>query len=206
MNINPSTDIDRYFENIINTYENRIQKIQTAFQSSEKITESTHTLYDSIHNSLNDLKNQRNQLNTKLCETLAKNGSLRKKDYNILMSGILNSLEEKEKETETRFLHFLEVQKQNAQLLKSSLLAIQNLASEHSTEKIGHLKEQLTEISQQQEKAKESVIESFTHFQNLHNQITTQLEKLLEKGNSIIIKDLKNVKEQITKVINPSAN
>ncbi len=202
MNSNPKIDIDRFFENIITSYEDRIQKIQTAFQSSEKITESTHNLFDIVHNSLSDLKKERDQLNSRLCETLAKNGSLRKKDYNTMMSDILAALDEKEKEAAREFLSFIEAQKETAQSLKNSLLSINDITSKDINEKISIIKEQLSQISQQQEIRKETVMKTFSDFQQLHNRMTGCLETLLEKGDKIQIKDIKNVKNQITNIIN----
>ncbi len=202
MNSNPKIDIDRFFENIITSYEDRIQKIQTAFQSSEKITESTHNLFDNVHNSLNDLKKERDQLNSTLCETLAKNGSLRKKDYNTMMSDILGALDEKEKEAARQFLSFIEAQKETAQSLKNSLLGINDITSADISEKISIIKEQLSQISQQQEIRKETVMKTFSDFQQLHNRMTGCLETLLEKGDKIQIKDIKSVKNQITNIIN----
>ena len=96
MSSRPELNIDVFFDDIINSYETRIQKIQTAFQSSENITESSHSLFDNVHNSLTGLRKERDMLNSRLCETLAKKGSLRKKDYNTMMSGILGVLDERE--------------------------------------------------------------------------------------------------------------
>jgi len=206
MNTQPELNIDGFFDNIITSYESRIQKIQTAFQSSENITESSHSLFDNVHQSLTDLKKERDLLNTKLCETLAKNGSLRKKDYNTMMSGILGILDEKEKEAQIQFLNFIEAQKETAQSLKNSLLGIKDIGSLDASEKINLLKNQLTEISAQQEENKEKVMKTFVDFQNLHNQMTEHLEELLEKGENILIQDLKRVKNQINKAINPSDN
>ena len=100
-------NIDVFIDDIIHSYETRIQKIQTAFQSSETITESSHSLFDNVHSSLNELRKERDLLNSKLCETVAKNGSLRKKDYHTMMSGILYALDEKEREAESQFLIFI---------------------------------------------------------------------------------------------------
>ena len=98
MSIHTSINVDAFLENIMTSYESRIHKIQTAFQSSETITESSHNLFENVHQSLTDLKNNPTVLNEKLCETLAKNSSLRKKDYNLMMAGILDAVDEKEKE------------------------------------------------------------------------------------------------------------
>ena len=151
MSTQPDINIDGFFENIITSYENRIQKIQTAFQSSENITESSLSLFDNVLQSLNELKKERDLLNSKLCETLAKNGSLRKKDYNAMMSGILCTLDEKERLAETQFLAFIEDQKETAQSIKNSLLGIKDITSPDASEKIVIVKEQLSQISKIQE-------------------------------------------------------
>jgi F0F1-type ATP synthase membrane subunit b/b' len=202
MNAQPDLNIDGFFDNIISSYETRIQKIQTAFQSSENITESSHSLFDNVHNSLNDLKKERDLLNSRLCETLAKNGSLRKKDYNTMMSGILSALDEKEREAQNQFLNFIEDQKKTAQSLKNSLLGIKDITSPDASEKIAIIKKQLSQISELQEQRKETVMKTFTDFQQMHNKMMECLENLLEKGDQILIQDIKKVKEQIIREIN----
>lgn len=199
----PELNIDGFFDNIISSYETRIQKIQTAFQSSENITESSHFLFDNVQSSLNDLRKERDVLNSKLCETLAKNGSLRKKDYNTMMSGILCALDEKEKEAESQFLVFIEAQKETAQSLKNSLLGIKDIGSQDASEKIAIIKEQLSQISKLQEMRKETVMKTFMDFQQMHNRMMECLKNLLEKGDHILIQDIKKVKDQIIKEINP---
>lgn len=202
MNTQPELNIDRFFDNIISSYETRIQKIQTAFQSSENITESSHSLFDNVQSSLNDLRKERNLLNAKLCETLAKNGSLRKKDYNTMMSGILCALDEKEKEAEAQFLSFIEAQKETAQALKTSLLGIKDITSPDVTQKINMVKVQLSRISELQETRKEIVMKSFSDFQKLHNRMIGSLNDLLSKGNQIHIHDIKKIKNQLIKELN----
>ncbi len=202
MNTRPAVNIDGFFVNIITSYESRIHKIQTAFQSSENITESSHFLFDNVHHSLNELKRERDILNSRLCENLAKNGSLRKKDYNTMMSGILGLLDEKEKEAETQFLNFIEAQKATAQSLKNSLLGIKDITSQDNCEKISIIKEQLSRISKLQEIRKESVMKTFLDFQKMHNKMMACLESLLEKGDHILVKDIKQVKNQIINEMN----
>ena len=202
MSTQPDINIDGFFENIITSYENRIQKIQTAFQSSENITESSLSLFDNVHHSLNELKKERDELNSKLCETLAKNGSLRKKDYNAIMSGILCTLDEKERIAENQFLTFIEDQKETAQSIKNSLLGIKDITSPDASEKIVIVKEQLSQISKIQEKRKETVMKTFMDFQQMHNKMMECLESVLEKGDHIEVKDIKKIKDQIIKDLN----
>ncbi|MDA3817423.1 MAG: hypothetical protein PF486_08600 [Prolixibacteraceae bacterium] len=206
MNTQPELNIDDFLNNIIASYESRIQKIQSAFQSSENITESSHFLFDNVHSSLNELRKEREILNSRLSETLAKNGSLRKKDYNTMMSGILSALDEKEKEAETQFLNFIEAQKETAQSLKESLLGIKDITSPDVNEKIKLIKEQLSQISKLQEVRKETVMKSFSDFQTLHNRMIESLNNLLKKGDQILIHDIKKIKDQLTKEINLYSN
>lgn len=206
MKTQPELNIDGFFDNIITSYETRVQKIQTAFQSSENITESSYSLFDNVQNSLSDLKKERDNLNIRLCENLAKNGSVRKKDYNTMMSGILGALNEKEREAERQFLNFLEAQKETAQSLKNSLLGIKDITSQDTNGKITIIKEQLSQISKKQEKRKEMVMKTFTDFQQMHNRVMECLETLLEKGNHIMIQDIKKVIDQIKKSIKSNKN
>ena len=193
---------DGFFDNIITSYETRIQKIQTAFQSTENITESSHSLFDNVHNSINELKKERDVLNSKLCENLAKNGSVRKKDYNTIMSGILAVLNEKEKEAEKQFLNYIEAQKETAQTLKNSLLGIKDITAEDTNDKIITIKKQLSQISTTQEEEKEMVMKTFTDFQQMHNEMMSFLESLLKKGDQITIQDIKKI-IKYNKINNP---
>ena len=202
MNTQAELNIEGFFDNIISSYESRIQKIQTAFQSSEGITESSHFLFDNVQSSLNNLRKERDLLNSRLCETLAKNGSLRKKDYNTMMSGILSALDEKEKEAETQFINFIEAQKETANSLKSSLLIINDITASDVAEKINQIKIQLSRISELQETRKKTVMKSFHDFQILHNRMIESLNNLLNKGSQIQVNDIKKIKEQLTKYLN----
>lgn len=203
MTTRPELNIDVFFDQIISSYETRIQKIQTAFQSSETISESSHSLFDNVHNSLNDLKKEREVLNTRLCEILAKNGSLRKKDYNSMMSGILGTLDEKEREAEKQFMNFIEAQKETAQELKNSLLGIKDISTQDAKEKIIVVKEQLSHISKLQELRKETALKTFLDFQQMHNKMIDCLKNLLEKGDQIMVQDIKSIKDKIIKEIIP---
>ncbi len=119
-----------------------------------------------------------------------------------MMSGIIQVMEEKEKEAESQFLGFIEAQKETAQSLKNSLLGIKDITSQDTSEKISDIKKQLTQISRLQEQRKESVIKTFLGFQEMHNRIMACLENLLEKGDLILAKDIKKVKEQIIQDFN----
>jgi len=197
MNVRTELNIDGFFNNVLSSYESRVQKIQTAFQSSETLTESSNSLFDNVHTSLRNLRMERDSLNSRLCETVARNVSLRKKDYNAIMSGILNMLDEKEKEAESQFLFFIETQKETARSLKNCLLMIKDITAQDTKEKISIIKKEISQISEQQEIRKESVINTFIEFQQMHNRIMECFENLLKKGEHILVHDIKAIKEQV---------
>jgi hypothetical protein len=186
---------------VINSYRDRIRKIQTAFQSSENITESTHLIFANVQNSLNTLKKEREILNSKLSQAMAKNGSLRIKDYNLMMRDVLNLFNEKELDTEKQFFYFIEELKEATQSLKNRLLDIKDADYQHTSEKITTIKAQASHITELQGSRKEKVIKSFTDFQQMHNRVILNLEDLLKKGDSVSVKDIKFVKNKIIREI-----
>lgn len=202
MNASPKLDIDSIFENIISSYQDRIQKIQTAFQSSESITETSYSLFDNVQASLDELKKDRDLINYQLCETLAKNGSVRKKDYNTMMSGILEMLDKNEKEAEMLFISFIESQKETAQSLKNSLLGLKDIDPGETSKKIESIKDELSQILKLQEMRKDTVMKTFIEFRSLHKKVMDYLQNLLEKGSQIKAKDIKSIQHKLLSELN----
>ena len=186
-------------EDIGDSEDIRIKKIQNAFQSSENIKESCHFLVDSVEHSLEYLKERRNDVSSKLCEALAKKESLRKKDYNIIMSDIYSLLDEKERNAKNHFIAFIEDQKEFTQSLKNIIVNISDYCAADSPDKNVLLKEELAQIAEIQEKRKETGIKILTDFQEMHKEVMVYLESLLEKGDNISIRDIKNAKYIISK-------
>ena len=200
MDIREEIDVESVVsEDISDSEDIRIKKIQNAFQSSENIKESCHFLIDSVEHSLEYLKERRNDVNSKLCEALAKKESLRKKDYNIIMSDIYSLLDEKERNAKKHFIAFIEDQKEFTQSLKNIIVNISDYCAADSPDKNALLKEELAQIAEIQEKRKETVIKILTDFQEMHKKVMAYLESLLEKGDNISIRDIKNAKYIISK-------
>jgi hypothetical protein len=177
----------------------RIQKIQNAFQCSENIKESCHFLIDNIEHSLDYLKERRTDVSLKLCEVLAKKESLRKKDYNAIMSDIYILLDEKEDNAKNQFIAFIEDQKKFTQSLKNIILNISDYSTVDSADKNELLKKELFQIAEIQEKRKEAVMKILTDFQEIHKKVMEYFESLLEKGDNISIRDIKNAKYIISR-------
>jgi len=195
----PSTqtnDID-FIETLLTSFEARIQKIGTLFSTSESVNESSYALMNDFQHSLQELRKERTQLNTMLRENLAKNGSLRKNDYDILMDDIFLLLDEKEKEAEDQFYRYIEDQKAMARLLRQGILEIKNTEQNNNKEKIEEFKLELETILKAQQHRKECAIAKFREFQNINKKITHNFQQFLNQDVQVFCKDIKNVKKHL---------
>jgi hypothetical protein len=193
-NQNNSND---FIETLLTSFEDRIQKIESVFSTSESVTESSHALMNDFQHSLQELREERTQLNTMLRENMAKNGSLRKNDYDILMGDIFILLDEKEKEAEDQFNKYVEDQKAMVRFLRQGILEIKNTEQNDHKEKIEAFKLGLETILKAQQQRKEHAISKFLEFQDIHKKIITNFQQLLDQNVSLLCKDIKKVKKHL---------
>jgi hypothetical protein len=191
---NNTTD---FIETLLTSFEDRIQKIEKVFNTSESVTESSHALMNDFQHSLQELHNERTQLNTMLRENMAKKGSLRKNDYDLLMGDIFIRLDEKEKEAENQFNEYVEDQKEMAHFLRHGILEIKNTEPNEHIEKIEAFKLGLENILKTQQNRKERAITKFMEFQQLHKKITCNFQQLIDQDVSLLCKDIKKVKKHL---------
>ncbi len=175
----------------------RIAKVQKAFESSENIHESCYCLIKNVEESLESLKGCRNEISSRLCETLAKNESMRKKDFNIIMDDIYGILAEKEKNAWSDFIEYVEDQKEFTGSMKNIILNIQDYMQKEDSGKSDLLKRELMQVAALQEERKNSVTKKLTDFQNMHRRVMKYLESLLTLGHDIKIKDIRFAKTMI---------
>jgi len=191
-----NTNID-FIETLLTSFESRIQKIETVFATSDAVNESSHALMNDFQLSMKELKNERTQLNDLLRENMAKSGSLRKNDYDILMDDIFILLDEKEKEAESHFYLYIEDQKAMVRFIRQGILDIKNTGNNNNTEKITAFKLNLETILKNQQNRKEGAINKLFEFQNIHKKLTTNFQQLLNQDVHIFCKDIKNIKKHL---------
>ena len=119
-----------------------------------------------------------------------------------MMSDILSAIDEKEKEAENQFLNFIGAQTQTANLLKTCLLDIKDANTTDSNDKIAFIKDQLSQISLEQEKSKQTVIKTFMDFQQMHSQLMECLENMLDISDILLIQEIKKMRKLILNGIN----
>jgi hypothetical protein len=183
-----------FIEDVINSYETQIKNIEALFSTSEAVNDSSHRLFDNLNRSIIELSEERLQLNSKLRDSLAKNGSLRKNDYDTLMDEIFQVLKNLENEAKSSFIGYLEDQKAMVKLVRKNILALKNKEKQTQKELIREFKKELEQIMLAQQRGKELVITNFIRFQNMHNKLTLHFKQLIGKQKNVNSKDVKELK------------
>lgn len=197
METGPASNVNDFIETLISSYESRIKSIETVFNQSDAITESSFGLLKDFSNSLKAYKAERDTINSNLRENLSKNGSLRKKDYNRMMEDVLGKLDEKEMAVEKYFNQFIEDQKAMTQSLKNGILDVKNNLQSNNTQRINNFRAELASISQALEEKKEMVVSHFLDYQKIHQKTIDEFKMLLNKGERIFVREVKEVHQNL---------
>ncbi len=161
---------------IISSYESRVESVTA-------ITEITNEM-------LEDFKNKRNEMASKLRETLANGESLRRKDFDNMMKAIVSQGEERENLIKEMLKNFLHEHQQMAASLRENLSNGRPIRTEEFRSMIEGIR------TGQLEKKKEvrTLLENYRKEQQI---LADELRKLLSKGESLRIKDFKDMLQSI---------
>lgn len=165
-------DMKRVAEEIVSSYQSRISTVAT--------------IIDNTHQILDDFKIKRNEISNQLKETLAKEESLRKKDFDSMMQEILFHQDGREKEVRDLLKTFFEEQKEVAEIIKKSLTGAEKI-------RIDDFKKMLQDIQAKQRARENEVSVMLKEFQTEYKEMAESLRSLLDKREAIRIKDFKDV-------------
>ena len=171
-------------EEIVTSYETRIQSIGSIF-------DTTHQLLEGFHDSFLDTKKVRETLNAELRENLAKNESLRRKDFDNMMQDILSTQDEREKEVRNLLKGYLNEQKEMVHTLRDNLAKVTDGLAKGEAGRVKEFQGMIKEILAKQDERKEEVISKLKEFQKVQQEMAKGLKELLAKGRELQIKDLK---------------
>ena len=169
-------EMKKIAENIVSSYQARICDVAA--------------IIDNTHQVLEDFKRQRREMSDQLKETLAKEESLRKKDFDNMMGNILSHQDEREKQVKELLKTFFEEQKEIAEIIKNNL-------SEGQKVRINDFKKMLQDIQAKQKTRENEVSVMLKEFQEGYKETAESLRSLLNKGEAIRIKDFKEIVKNI---------
>jgi len=157
-------------EAIINSYDIKVKSVTSLIrQAREKI----HNCY-----------NEQNLLGDKLKEVLSKNQNLRKKDFNFMMEKVQNLQSFREKEISKILDDFCREEED----MVAALRKIFKGKKSSPLKDFNNLKEKMLKRPMDGEKRVSLILKKFHRD---HEELTAAIRKLLEKGDSVRIKDLK---------------
>ena len=169
-------DMKRIAEDLVFSYQSRISTVSTIIENTNQLLE--------------DFKTRRNEMSNHLKETLAKEESLRKKDFDKMMNNILSHQDEREKEVKDLLKTFFEEQKEIAEVIKKNLAKGEKV-------RIDDFKKMLQDI-QARQKARENEVKTvLMEFQKEYKEMAESLRSLLNKGEAVRIKDFKEMVKNI---------
>ncbi len=151
---------------------------QNLISSYDSQVDAIGAIIDNTYQVLDDFKDKRVILSHTLKETLASGQSLRKKDFDGMMKGILLNQQEKEKEVKQSLKKFMEEQKRRAGELKDAL----------TKGEVEGMRKAQTGI----EKGVAEVKGLLKEYDEQQKELAEELRKLLTKGKDLKIRDLKD--------------
>jgi len=179
-----ATEKENVLENIISSYEARIQSVEAFF-------ETTGQIFQGFQESLLSTRQEREKINNQLRENLAQNGSLRKKDFDRMMSVISSHLDESEQEVRGLSQKYLREQTKLVQQLREGLRNFKDALTEGHAQKVKELQIVIKEILSRQDESKIEVTSKLKEFQQGQQQTSEMLKDLLAKGEKLRIRDFK---------------
>ena len=171
-------------EDIVSSYEARIQSIGAIFDNTQQILEG-------FQDSFLDAKQEREKNNAELRESLAKNESLRKKDFDNMMQDILSTQDEREKEVRNLLKGYLNEQKKLAQTLRDNLAKVKDALARGEAGRVKEFQGIIKEILAKQDERKDEVTSKLKEFQKEQEEMAKRLKELLAKGRELRIRDLR---------------
>jgi len=176
--------MEHIVNNIFSSYEARIQTMGEIF-------DTTHQLLKSFQESFLDTKQEREKINAALRENLAKNGSLRRKDFDNMMQGILSTQDEREKEVRNLLNSYLNEQREMAQALRERLERFKDSLARGEALRLKEFQSLIKEILAKQDERKDEVTSRLKEFQKEQEVSAKRLKELLAKGRELRIRDFK---------------
>ena len=187
-----AVDTQNIVGDIISSYETRIQGVEALFQT-------THQILQGFQDSVLDTRQEQERINDQLRESLAQNGSLRKKDFDRMMSVISSHQDQEEQEARNLSKSYLNEQTNFVQELRESLRNFTEALAGGEVQRVKEFHSLITEIFARQEQRKNEVVSKLKEFQKEQQETAKMLRNLLAKGRELRIRDLKSMLAEFQK-------
>lgn len=179
-----SSNVQHAVEEIISSYEERLQSISI-------IIDNTQTVLGEFQESISNTKQEREKLKIELRDTLARNESLRKKDFDTMMNAILLSQDDREREVKGLLSSYLAEQRDMARTLRENLGSFRGSLNRDNIGRVKEFHQMLQDILKKQEERKVEVTAKLKAYQKEQSELSCTLAGLLSRGRDLRTKDLR---------------
>ena len=155
---------------VITSYEARVSSL-------EQMIETTYEMLETF-------RSQREAMKTQLRETLARAASLRRRDFDAMIQGILARREEREQTVKETMRGYFEEHRTMAVALREALAL-------GEAEGIGTVKKLLERVTVRRQEREREVRALLAEFQSEQEELARALGKVLSNGGSVSVKEFR---------------
>ena len=178
-----AVDNENLVEGVFCSYEARIQGVECLLETARSVLEN-------FDNSILDVRSEYEQVSEQLRENLAKNGSLRKKDFDTMMRVMATDQEQRGREVRDLSKQYLDEQTQLVRELRGRVHDFTDALAEGEPAKVTEHHQAITDLFTKQQQHSIDVVTQLQESQQQQQETAGMLRDLLAKGRELRIKDL----------------
>jgi hypothetical protein len=186
MEMSSAGEMKDIVDNVFASYEARSRSIGS-------LLDTTHQILEGFQRSFIEGRQEREKINGQLRESLAENESLRRKDFDQLMRGILSTQEDRENHVREELNRYFVEQGEMVHMLGDSLATFKDGLVGGEAQRIKEFQSLMQKLLAKQDERKNEVTSKLKEFQKQQQELAHTLKELLAKGRELRIKDFKKM-------------
>lgn len=177
-------DSDNFVDSVFCSYEARVQNV-------ERFLETARNVFEQFDNSLLNVRHEYDEISEQLRDNLARNGSLRKKDFDDMMRVVSADQDQRGREVRDLSRKYLDEQAQLIQELRRRFRDFTGALAEGEIAKVTECHRAISDLFTRQQQCSNDVVSRLNESRQEQQQTAGMLRDLLAKGRELRIRDLK---------------
>ena len=179
-------DSENFVDSVFGSYEARVRSVESFLETARRVL-------DSFDNSLLGVRHEYEQVSEQLRDNLAKNGSLRKKDFDTMMGVVSADQDQRGREVRDLSRKYLDEQAQLVHELRGRLREFTSALAEGEAAKVTEHHQVIADLFAKQQERSDDVVARLQESQWQQQQTAGMLKGLLAKGRALRTEDLKGM-------------
>ena len=178
-------DIENLVDGVFCSYEARVQGVECLLETARNVLEG-------FDNSVLDVRREYEQISERLRDNLARNGSLRKKDFDTMMRVMSAEQEQRGREVRDLSKKYLDEQTQLVHELRGRLHDFTSALAGGEPARVTEHHQAITDLFTKQQQRSTEVVSQLKESHKEQQQTAGMLRDLLAKGRELRTQDLKS--------------